>query len=407
MLRPSTVFLALLLVFAAGFALPVQESASAQSAGPAFSGVLPMAHGQSVSVSQGNDQGDHVGLQQYAFDFVDGRSNFVIAAAQAGTVIGLNDTSNIQCSGLSQESVPVNRQLLRCWAHANFVLIRDDGGTTATLYMHLLQGSTCTAQFCVTVGEHVSQGQPLASAGTTGWSTGVHLHFQAETPPAPQQDPYSGWWFTNSLPAQFTNPEVKAQDSDGVPKAGQVFQLGAGTSPTQAVPAPTGPNYWANRSYVVDCPGIAPQPFSVFVHQGAGHGAPQNGFPQGFDVGVGGTDGFAAGDLTGDGQPEVAVVVGCHPTGTSPGYATNEVQIFTGGAKGPKMLARLTPPFPASGLGNFPPVFGGYNPVFKVSSGNLITSIEAWAPGDCHACASIFRTVTWHWNGRRFEPSIS
>jgi hypothetical protein len=171
-----------------------------------------------------------------------------------------------------------------------------------------------------------------------------------------------------------------------------------------AAPVPTDPNYWANRTYVAACPGIAPQPFSAVMHAGAGHGAPQNGFTQGFDVGVGGPRGFAVGDLTGDGQPEVAVVVGCHPTGTSPGYATNEVQIFTGSANGPKMLARLTPPYPDS---PYPPVFGGYNPVFKISGGVLITSVEAWAPGDCHACASTFRNVSWHWNGQRFVPSIS
>ncbi len=178
----------------------------------------------------------------------------------------------------------------------------------------------------------------------------------------------------------------------------------------QRQPAPTlpaDPTYWASRSYMVACPGIAPQSFSVVMHNGVGHGAAQNGFPQGFDVGVGGTGAFASGDLTGDGQPEVAVVVGCHPTGSSPGYATNEVQVFTGTTNGPRMLERLTPPFPASGLGNFPPVFGGYNPVFDIRNGNLITSIEAWAPGDCHACASIFRTVSWRWNGQRFIPSIS
>jgi hypothetical protein len=182
----------------------------------------------------------------------------------------------------------------------------------------------------------------------------------------------------------------------------------AGTLTVPGLTLSTDPNYWANSSYTVTCPGIAPQPFSVTVHNGQGHGAPQNGFAQGFDVAVGGTGGFATGDLTGDGQPEVALVVGCHPSQTSPAYYTNEVQIFTGGVNGPKLLARLTPPFPASGLGNFPPLFGSrYNTVFEIRNGVLVTSVLAWAPGDCHACASINRTVSWHWNGKSFVPSIS
>jgi len=212
-------------------ALPDQASAGEQVTDPVFRGVLPVAPGQIAIVSQGNMQGDHVGAQQYAFDLV-GRANFPITAAQAGTIIGLNDTSDIQCSGLDWETAPASQALPGCWAHANFVLVRDDDGTTASLYMHLLQDSSCSAKFCIKVGEHVRQGDPLARAGTTGWSTGIHLQFQAEVIPAPQKNPYTGWWFTKSVPVQFTNPEVIAQDSDGVPKTGQEFQLDAAPAPS-------------------------------------------------------------------------------------------------------------------------------------------------------------------------------
>jgi hypothetical protein len=140
------------------------------------------------------------------------------------------------------------------------------------------------------------------------------------------------------------------------------------------------------------------------MHNGVGHATPQNEAPAGFDVGVGGTDGFAVGDLTGGGQPEVAIVIGCHPSQTSPGNATNEVQIFAAGPNGPKMLARLTPPFLDS---PYPPVFGGLNPVFQIRDGTLVTSVQAWAPGDCHACASIHRTISWRWNGQIFVPTTS
>jgi len=221
---------------------PDEAVTAAQAANATFSGSLPVSPGQTVVISQGNGPNawDHVGPQQYAFDFVIGQQNFVITAAQGGTIIGLNDTSNIQCSGLNWESSPINQELTNCWTHANFVLIKDDDGITASLYMHLLQGSTCSAQFCVKVGDHVRQGDSLARAGTTGWSTGTHLHFQAESIPVPQQDPYTGWWFTNSVPARFTNPEVTAQDSDGIPQTGQMFKLGAAPrpAPTQFVVKP-------------------------------------------------------------------------------------------------------------------------------------------------------------------------
>jgi hypothetical protein len=180
------------------------------------------------------------------------------------------------------------------------------------------------------------------------------------------------------------------------------FTISLQRSPAPAIP--TGQTYWTNGTYTVACPGLASEPFSVTMHNGVGHGAPQNDASAGFDVGAGGANAFAVGDLTGDGRPEVAIVIGCHPSQTSPGNATNEVQIFAAGPAGPKMLARLTPPFPDS---PFPPVFGGLNPVFQIRERTLVTSVQAWAPGDCHACASINRTTSWRWNGQVFMPSTS
>ncbi|MGD0154098.1 MAG: peptidoglycan DD-metalloendopeptidase family protein [Thermacetogeniaceae bacterium] len=71
-----------------------------------------------------------------------------IAAADGGTVIfaGWND------------------------AYGNMTVI-DHGGGIATMYAH-------QSNQLVSVGDHVRQGQIIGKVGSTGWSTGPHLHFE-------------------------------------------------------------------------------------------------------------------------------------------------------------------------------------------------------------------------------------
>lgn len=54
--------------------------------------------------------------------------------------------------------------------YGNTVIINHGGGVK-TLYGHL-------SKFQTSVGESVSRGQAIAMMGSTGWSTGVHLHFE-------------------------------------------------------------------------------------------------------------------------------------------------------------------------------------------------------------------------------------
>lgn len=57
-----------------------------------------------------------------------------------------------------------------CGGYGNTVIIAHDGGYF-TIYAHI-------SAALVQNGETVSQGQQIAEVGTSGWSTGAHLHFE-------------------------------------------------------------------------------------------------------------------------------------------------------------------------------------------------------------------------------------
>ncbi|TCU50221.1 M23 family metallopeptidase [Curtobacterium sp. PhB146] len=52
-------------------------------------------------------------------------------------------------------------------------VILDNGGGISTAYGHIVDGGIMVAS-----GQHVTAGQQIAKIGSTGWSTGCHLHFE-------------------------------------------------------------------------------------------------------------------------------------------------------------------------------------------------------------------------------------
>ena len=83
-------------------------------------------------------------------------------AAKSGTVIAVNNS----CS----HNYAKNSSCGCGGGYGNYVIISHDG-TYSTLYGHLSSAA-------VSVGQYVEQGQVIGYIGSTGWSTGAHLHFE-------------------------------------------------------------------------------------------------------------------------------------------------------------------------------------------------------------------------------------
>lgn len=56
------------------------------------------------------------------------------------------------------------------WGYGNYVVV-DNGNNVTSIYAHL-------SQINVTQGQEVKPGDIIGYEGTTGWSTGPHVHFQ-------------------------------------------------------------------------------------------------------------------------------------------------------------------------------------------------------------------------------------
>lgn len=105
-----------------------------------------------------------------------------VVAAAAGTVESIADGNYDRCHGSGITSVSCDGNPMA----ANNVIIRHDNGFT-TRYWHLKKGSVA-----VTVGQRVQCGQLLGFVGSSGHSTGPHLHFELHDQTGKLTDPYAG-----------------------------------------------------------------------------------------------------------------------------------------------------------------------------------------------------------------------
>ena len=201
--------LAILLAAEPGPAAPVRAASAAY--------FLPVPAGTQVYVTQGNGEGNHTnknnGKSQYAFDFaLEGNPEFPVAAARAGTVAMVrSDSTNHTCGSEA------------CASDVNYVVV-DHGDGTSALYLHLATGKVQVSGRL----DPVVQGQVIATADSTGWSTKNHLHFQVE-------QTVKGKWWTDSVQVSFSDQSVLARYPSGVPASSRRSPT---PRPTSSRPSP-------------------------------------------------------------------------------------------------------------------------------------------------------------------------
>lgn len=119
---------------------------------------LPYLPGKHVSIVQGyNGWWSH--QHSNSLDFLM-RKGQVICAARRGVVIGTRSDS--QKGGPSYKFI----------GDGNYVIIKHEDSTSAA-YWHMLYNSVI-----VKPGDTVEAGQPIGRVGSTGFSSGPHLHFE-------------------------------------------------------------------------------------------------------------------------------------------------------------------------------------------------------------------------------------
>lgn len=122
----------------------------------------------------------------------------VIIASKSGTVTAMND------------SCPTNGSYgSNCGGgYGNYAII-DHGDGTSTVYAHMSSGSVT-----IKVGDTVSQGQKIGVMGSSGSSTGCHLHFEVRVD-GTKMNPSNYVKAENPRPVNSISASVTGNDGDG------------------------------------------------------------------------------------------------------------------------------------------------------------------------------------------------
>lgn len=195
---------------------------------------LPWPGGQSHEVMQGpmvvdgmgsclsgcGSHRDPDGQHSWDFDLPEGTPVLASRAGVVGLVVGSWRADH--CGGLSPVADPQGYLANENMGNqANLVRI-DHGDGTSALYLHLSSVDPAIEAKAKT-GASLAQGELLGYSGRTGLTGCVpHLHFQVER--TVRAD-----WYTTSVPISFDDPDVLAQDPDGVPAEGGTYVSGNST----------------------------------------------------------------------------------------------------------------------------------------------------------------------------------
>jgi len=159
---------------------PARIFATAQATATfGFTFYMPVTNGNQYVITQSwaskfpgsecNWNGHTDPYMAYAIDFGGGPSGGKAVATFNGTVVYVKGDVTGGCYGC--KSAEYNSG----WGNT---VIVDHGGGVHSMYNHLAPGS-----ITVSTGQTVCTGQALGTIGTTGNSTGVHLHFQFQKGP--------------------------------------------------------------------------------------------------------------------------------------------------------------------------------------------------------------------------------
>ncbi len=108
-------------------------------------------------------------VYHYGMDISGGDGDVNIIAAKSGIVVYPTSGSKVDCPA---SSISASSDYNCGGGYGNHVIIQHSDGNY-TLYAHMLANS-----ITVTAGDSVEQGQVIGKMGSSGYSTGPHLHFE-------------------------------------------------------------------------------------------------------------------------------------------------------------------------------------------------------------------------------------